>query len=363
VTAEASGPDPADAAATATDPPATALTPAQAEDLRQRVTAAEERLAGHRRLTPLLGCDGLDALSGATCLLKCENLQRTGSFKFRGAYNALSALLETQPQLPGVLTYSSGNHAQALSLAGRLLGVPVTVVMPANAPAVKREATRANGAEVIEYDPAQVTREALGAAIAEERGLPVIPPYDHLDVIAGQATVGLEMLAQAESQAGPLDYLLVCTGGGGLLGGIAFAVAMNQPKCKVIGVEPALADDATRSFRTRTLQRVHNPPTIADGTRTPYLGQHNFPLVMQYVHDMVTVSEDAIVDAVRLLFREARLVVEPSGALATAAMLAGALTPPAGAPAGARVGLVISGGNVDANRYAALVDPQASGPR
>jgi threonine dehydratase len=255
-------------------------------------------------------------------------------------------LLE-QGRPEGVLTYSSGNHARALACAGRLLGVPVTVVMPRTAPRVKREATVAQGAEVIEYDPASVSREALGAQIAAERGLPVIPPYDHLDVIAGQATVGLEMLAQA----GRLDRLLVCTGGGGLLGGIAMAAQITQPDCNVIGVEPALADDATRSFRTGTLQTVDNPPTIADGTRTPYLGRHNFPLVISYVHDMVTVSEQAIVDAMAFLFREVRLVVEPSGALAVAAALTGAAAP----ANGERVGLVISGGNVDAALYAAIL--------
>ncbi len=325
-------------------PPA-ALTDAERDDLRRRIFVAHQRLDGVARRTPLLPCEALDARTGAQVLLKCENLQVTGAFKFRGAYNALASLLEREGRLPGVLTFSSGNHAQALAAAGRLLGVPVTVVMPSTAPRVKLEATRARGAEVIEYDPATTQRETLGARIAAERGLPMIPPYDHLDVIAGQATVGLEML----EQSGGLDMLLVCTGGAGLLRGIATAVSLTQPDCQVIGVEPALADDAARSFRSRTLQRVDNPPTIADGARTPCLGRHTFPLVMSYVHDVVTVSEEAIVEAVRYLFREARLVVEPSGALATAALLAGAV---AAAP---RTGVVLSGGNVDAALYARIL--------
>ncbi len=325
----------------------TRLDPAEREDLFARVRRARERLDGNARLTPLLGNEALQPLAGGPVLLKCENLQHTGAFKFRGAYNALAALCEAGEANRGVLTYSSGNHAQALAMAGDMLGVEVTVIMPATAPRVKREATEARGARVIEYDPATTRRETLGAQLAAEQGLPIIPPYDHPEVIAGQGSVGLEIL----QQAGRVDRVLVCTGGGGLLSGIAAAVAMTQPECQVIGVEPALADDATRSFRTRSLQWVDNPPTIADGTRTPYLGQHTFPIVMNLVYDMVTVSEEAICEAMRVLFRSSKLVVEPSGALATAAVLEGAVPMLDGGTTVA----VISGGNVDAEVFAAVL--------
>ncbi|MEO0423120.1 MAG: pyridoxal-phosphate dependent enzyme [Pseudomonadota bacterium] len=324
---------------------------AQREDLFERVRQAEQRLAGKARPTPLLSLDALAANGGgAGVAVKCENLQHTGAFKFRGAYNALTALRDAGSAENGVLTYSSGNHGQALAMAGAMLGIEVTVVMPSNVPAVKREATEARGAKIVQYDPATTRREALGAQLAAERGLPIIPPYDHLDVIGGQATVGLEILKQAPDVA----RILVCTGGGGLLSGIATAVAMSESNCQVIGVEPALADDATRSFRSKRLCWVDNPPTIADGTRTPFLGQHTFPVVMNLVHDMVTVSEDAIMQGMRLLFRQAKLVVEPSGALGTAALIEGAVGPLA--PDQGRTVAVISGGNVDASLFAAVLE-------
>jgi threonine dehydratase len=284
----------------------------------------------------------LDARLGASVFFKCENFQRTGAFKFRGAFNALSQVPE-QARERGVLTYSSGNHAQAVALAGRLLGLATHIIMPEDAPAVKLAATRGYGADVILYNRNEITREALARQLAEERGLPIIPPYDHPDIIAGQGTAVKEML----EKTGPLDVLLVCCGGGGLLSGSALSAKALAPACRVIGVEPARADDATRSFHTRQLHTVHNPETIADGARTPSLGRYTFPLVLTYVDDMVTVSEDTIRRAMFFLWERMKLIVEPTGALAAAALLDGVVSP----PAGARIGVVISGGNVDL-RYA-----------
>jgi threonine dehydratase len=245
----------------------------------------------------------------------------------------------------GVLTYSSGNHAQALALAGRLLGAPVTVVMPSDAPAIKLEATRGYGAEVVLYDRAAgPTREEIGARLASGRGLTLVPPFDHPDVIAGQGTAAMELI----EETGGLDLLLVPCGGGGLLSGCALAARALSPECRVMGVEPALADDATRSFRTRTLHTVHNPDTIADGVRTPSLGRITFPLVLDNVDDMVTVSEDSIVSATLLVWNRMKIVVEPTGALPVAALLQGAVS-----ARGLRVGAVLSGGNVDFERVLA----------
>ncbi len=302
------------------------------------VVAAAERLRGIAHRTPVLSSHTVDERTGARVFFKCENLQRMGAFKFRGAYNAL-ARLTADERGRGVITYSSGNHAQAVALAGRLLGAPVTVVMPSDAPAVKVAATRGYGGEVVLYDRAGgPTREEIGTRLASERGLVLIPPFDHPDVIAGQGTAALELFGEVEA----LDLLLVPCGGGGLLSGCALAARALAPKCRVVGVEPASADDATRSFRTRTLHTVHNPDTIADGVRTPSLGHLTFPLVLQNVDDMVTVSEQAIVDATLLLWNRMKIVVEPTGALPAAALFEGAV------PArGLRVGMVVSGGNVD----------------
>jgi threonine dehydratase len=315
------------------------MSPAEERDLPQPgdVSAAAERIAGVANRTPVLTSRTLNELTGATAFLKCENFQRAGAFKFRGAYHALLRLPDAA-RARGVLTFSSGNHAQAMALAGRLLGVRTTIVMPADAPAVKLEATRQYGGEIVTYDRDRQSRETIGADLAASRGLVVIPPYDHADVIAGQGTTALELLADVPG----LDVLLVCCGGGGLLSGCALGVRAAESRCAVIGVEPALADDATRSFRTGTLQTVHNPPTIADGARTPSLGRLTFPLVRRYVSDMVTVSEEAILAAMRFLWERAKLVVEPTGALAAAALLDGRVD-----VRGRRVGVVISGGNVD----------------
>ncbi len=269
--------------------------------------------------------------------LKCENFQRVGAFKFRGAYNAISQLSAAE-RARGVLTYSSGNHAQAVALVCRILGCPAYIVMPENAPATKRAATEGYGAHVIPYDPATGDRKQIAEAVAAEHGYTMIPPYDHVEIIAGQGTAALELM----QDHGCLDTLLVPCGGGGLLSGSAIATKGMCPACRVIGIEPELADDATRSFRTRTLHTVHNPPTIADGTRTPSLGVMTFPLVLDYVDDMRTVSEAAIIEAVRFLFYRLKIVVEPSGALGVAALLSGAV------PVSGRVGVILSGGNIDA---------------
>jgi threonine dehydratase len=281
-------------------------------------------------------CRTLNGLVGASVFLKCENFQRVGAFKFRGAFNAIAKLTEAQ-KAKGVITFSSGNHAQAVALVGRLLGVRTTVVMPNDAPAVKRQATESYGATVIAYDPAEAQRETLARQLEDEYGYTMIPPFDHPDVIAGQGTAALEL----HEQVPQLDYVLVPCGGGGLLSGTAIASKGVRAACQVVGVEPLLADDATRSFRSGKLQRVDNPATIADGTRTASLGKLTFPIVLSHVDDMQTVSEEAIIAAVRFLFMRTKLVVEPSGALGVAALLSGTITPQG------RIGVIISGGNID----------------
>ncbi len=310
------------------------------------VAAAAERLAGHAHRTPVMTSRTVNARTGAEVFFKCENLQRMGAFKFRGAYNAL-AQLAAEERRRGVLTFSSGNHAQAVALAGRLLGIRTTIVMPEDAPAVKLAATRGYGGEVVTYDRNETTREALGAALARERGLTVIPPYDHPHVVAGQGTAAKELF----EDMGALDALFVPCGGGGLLSGCAVAAAHLAPGCKVVGVEPEAADDATRSFRTKTLQTVHNPDTIADGVRTPSLGKITFPLVLAFVHDMMTVSDRELLDAMLYLWERMKLVVEPTGALAAAALFKGTHE-----LRGKRVGVVISGGNVDLKAICRLID-------
>lgn len=310
------------------------------------VEAAVARLAGHARRTPVLTSRTVDERVGAHVFFKCESFQRTGSFKFRGAFNALSRLSEEQKEW-GVVTYSSGNHAQAVALAGKLLGVPATIVMPEDAPKVKLDATRGYGAEVLLYDRAEERREEVGAALASERGLALVPPYDHPDVVAGQGTTAKELF----EETGALDLLLVPCGGGGLLSGCAIAARVLAPGCRVVGVEPENADDATRSFRTGTLRTVENPDTIADGVRTPSLGEVTFPLVLGNVDGFVTVSEEAILRATRFLWERMKVVVEPTGALSAAPLLEGLVS----VEAGARVGVVVSGGNVDPIRLGALL--------
>jgi threonine dehydratase len=301
------------------------------------VEAAARRLTGIAHRTPVLTSRTVNQRTNAQVFLKCENFQRTGSFKFRGAYNALAQLSEEQKQR-GVLTFSSGNHGQAIALSGQLLAIPTTVVMPKDAPEVKQAATRGYGAEVMLYDRAEMKREELAKNLASDRGLTIIPPYDHPHIVAGQGTTAKELI----EEVGQLDILLVCCGGGGLLSGCAIAAKALSPNCRVIGVEPSRADDATRSFHTKTLQTVDNPDTIADGARTPSLGQLTFPLVLHYVDDMVAVSEEAILRTMFFLWERLKIVVEPTGVLAATALLEGVVKMP-----NARIGVIISGGNVD----------------
>jgi len=310
----------------------------------EEVQAARDRLEGVANLTPVQTSRTLDARAGARIFLKCENFQRIGAFKFRGAYNAISQLSDAERRR-GVVTYSSGNHAQAIALAGSLLDTETTVVMPHNAPVIKRRATEGYGAHVVEYEADESRREVVAQRLRDEGGQTLIPPYDHPHVIAGQGTAVMELLDQVDD----LDMILVPVGGGGLISGSAVAAKHRRPECKVVGIEPEVADDATRSFHTGKLHTLHNPPTIADGTRTPSLGELNFKLVRRYVDDMRTVSEEAIKEAVRFLFYRTKLVVEPSGALGVAALLSGSVSP---AP---RTAVILSGGNVDASTLCAIL--------
>jgi len=313
-------------------------------DLFSEIQAAALRLRGVAHRTPIVTSHTLDERVGAQVFLKCENLQRIGAFKIRGAWNAISQL-SPEEKRRGVIAFSSGNHAQAVALACREMGVRAVIVMPRTAAATKLAATEGYGAEVVLYDPETENREEIAGRLEAEHGYNVVPPYDDRRVVAGQGTVALEMLEELEH----LDLLLAPCGGGGLLSGTAVAARGVDPGCRVIGIEPELADDATRSFRTGTLQTVHNPKTIADGTRTPSLGKVTFPLVREYVADMRTVAEEAIAEAVLFLFYRLKLVVEPSGALGVAALLSGAVQ------GGGRIGVILSGGNVDGPTMSALL--------
>jgi threo-3-hydroxy-L-aspartate ammonia-lyase len=308
------------------------------------VIEASAVLAGKAHRTPVLTSRTVDRLTGAHVFFKCENLQRGGAFKFRGAYNALAHLAEDKKH-KGVVAYSSGNHAQAVALAGQLLGIPAVIVMPADAPSVKIDATRGYGAEVVLYDRDRDDRETMTSRLAQERGLTPIPPFDHPHVVAGQGTAAKELI----EEIGPLDVLLVPCGGGGLLSGSAIATRALSPDATVIGVEPALGDDVLRSFRARSIQRVHNPATIADGARTSAPGEITFPLILHYVSDMLTVDDDELLRAMWYLWERLKIVVEPTGALAAAALLENKLDVRA-----RRVGIVLSGGNADLKQLCAL---------
>ena len=301
------------------------------------IEAAAKRLSGNAHHTPVLTSTTVNQRTKSQVFFKCENFQRTGSFKFRGAFNALSQLSADQKKR-GVVAFSSGNHAQALARSGELLNIPVTIVMPNDAPAVKQAATRGYGAEIVFYDRATQKREEITQQIADQRSLTLIPPFDYAPVIAGQGTTAKELI----EEVGPLDMLLVCCGGGGLLSGCAIATDTLAPNCQIVGVEPKRADDAMRSFYSKTLQVVEDPQTIADGARTRSLGQLTFPLILNYVDDMVTVSDAAIARTMFFLWERLKIVVEPTGALAAAALLEGIISLP-----DARIGVIISGGNVD----------------
>ena len=306
------------------------------------IQAAAGRLRGHAHRTPVLRSATADARTGASLFFKCENFQRMGAFKFRGAYNAIACLTPAQ-RAAGVIAFSSGNHAQAIALAARLQSVRATIVMPSDAPAPKLAATREYGGEVVTYDRWAEDREALTRRLAAERGLALVPPYDHRDVIAGQGTAALELL----EDAGHLDALFVCLGGGGLLSGCALAAAALSPSCAVFGVEPEAGDDGRRSLRAGRIVTIAVPKTIADGAMTTHLGELTFPIIQRHVRDIPTVSDAQLIETMRFFAERMKMVVEPTGCLAAAAAFA-----EAHAWRGRRVGVVVSGGNVDLARYA-----------
>jgi threonine dehydratase len=309
------------------------------------VERAAQQIGGKAHHTSTVTSRSVHDRTGAQVFFKCENLQRTGSFKFRGAYNALSRLSPDERRR-GVVTFSSGNHAQAIALAGRLLDIPRVIVMPNDAPDVKRSATENYGAEVIIYVRGQEDREKIGWRLAAERGLTVIPPYNHPHIIAGAGTAARELILDV----GQLDLLLVPCGGGGLLSGSALAAHQLAPQCRVVGVEPAAGDDATRSFRSKRLETVTDPQTVADGARTPSLGSITFPLVLHLVHDMMVVDDSALLRTMFYLWERLKMIVEPTGALAATAALEGRIP-----IAGQRVGIILSGGNVDLSQVSKWV--------
>jgi len=321
-------------------PPATVALPTYDD-----VAGAASRLSGVAHRTPVLTSRTADARTGAALFFKAENLQRAGSFKFRGAYNAI-AQLPDEAKRRGVVTFSSGNHGQAIAYAGQILGVPRVVVMPDDAPAIKVAATRGYGAEVITFDRYRTDREAIGRRLSEERGLTLIPPFDHEDVVAGQGTVAHELV----QEVGPLDLLLVCLGGGGLLAGCALAAAALSPGCRVVGVEPEAGNDGQQSFRAGSIVRIAVPSSIADGALTTHLGERTFPIIRSLVEDVVTVSDEKLIETMRFFVERMKVVVEPTGCLAAAAALAGVVP-----CRGQRVGVVLSGGNVDPKALAGFL--------
>ena len=309
------------------------------------VDRAARRIAGYAHRTPVLTSQTLDGRTGARLFLKAENFQRAGAFKFRGAFNAIASLGPAEKRR-GVVAYSSGNHAQAMALAGRLQGVSVTLVMPSDAPAMKIAATRGYGGHVHFYDRYDEDREAIGQRLAAEHGLTLIPSYDHPDVIAGQGTATQELI----HEVGPLDMLLVCLGGGGLLAGAALVTSQLSPQCAVIGVEPEAGDDGRQSLRRGEIVTIAPPRSIADGAVVTHLGRHTFPIIQRQVADIVTVDDDSLVATMALLAERLKIIVEPTGCLGLAAALSGAVP-----IAGKRVGVLLSGGNVDLVHFAAMV--------
>jgi threo-3-hydroxy-L-aspartate ammonia-lyase len=306
------------------------------------VAAAAQRLAGVAHRTPVLTSRTADALTRARLFFKCENLQRMGAFKFRGAYNAL-AQFDAAQRSAGVIAYSSGNHAQAVALAARLLQMPALIVMPKDAPPSKIAATRGYGAEIVLYDRYREDREALGLRLAAERGMTLIPPYDHPHVMAGQGTCALELI----EEVGALDDLLVCVGGGGLISGCATAARELAPACRVIGIEPEAGNDVQQSLARGEIVHIDVPRTIADGAQTQHAGRYTFPVIQALVASIRTVTDDQLVAAMRFFAERMKLVVEPTGGLAAAAAFDPSLD-----LSGRRVGVIVSGGNIDLARYA-----------
>ncbi len=301
------------------------------------VSAAAQRLKDVALRTPVLTSRTADEIAGAALFFKCENFQRMGAFKFRGAYNALAQFSPEQKQR-GVCAFSSGNHAQGIALSAKLLGMPAAIVMPLDSPAVKMAATRGYGAEVITYDRYTEDRMAIGQKLADERGMTLIPPYDHAHVMAGQGTAALELLQDVPQ----LDTLIVCLGGGGLISGCAVAAKHLNPKIRVIGVEPEAGNDAQQSKAAGKIIKIDTPKTIADGSQTQFVGQLTFPVIQALVDDIVTVSDAQLIEAMRFAASRMKMVIEPTGGLAMAAAMQGAVN-----VKGQRVGVIISGGNVD----------------
>ncbi len=306
------------------------------------VVSAAQRLAGVAHRTHVLRSNMADALLGTQVFFKCENQQRTGSFKFRGAYNTLSQFSDEQRKR-GVLAFSAGNHAQAIALSARLLDMPALIVMPEDAPTTKMAATREYGAQVVTYDRYTEDREAISQRLAQERGMTLVPPFDHPHVIAGEGTAAKEFLEEIPD----LDYLFVCVGGGGLLAGSLLASEVLAPRCRVVGVEPEAGNDGQQSLRSGQLVQIPTPHTIADGAQAHSLGQIPFPIIQRLAEDIVTATDEQLVEAMRFFAERMKLVVEPTGALAFAGARHGSVD-----VHGAKVGILISGGNVDMARYA-----------
>jgi threonine dehydratase len=304
----------------------------------QQIIDANARLNGFANKTPVLSSSTLNKQLGAQVFFKCENFQKIGAFKFRGAFNCISQLSE-QEKKRGIIAYSSGNHAQAVALVGKMLGIKTTIVMPNNAPQVKLLATKDYGADVVIYDTKTQTREEVSQKIQDEHGYSLIAPFDNRHIIAGQGTSAYELHTKVKD----LNKLLVPCGGGGLLSGSAIATKSLNPKCEVIGIEPKNADDATQSFYTGKLVSQPNPDTIADGTRTASLGNITFPLIQEYVDAMQTVTEQSIMQAVAFHLLRMKIMVEPSGALGLAALLSQTVE----IVPGEKIGVIISGGNID----------------
>jgi threonine dehydratase len=309
------------------------------------VEQAAARLEGAAHRTPVLTSTTADARTGAKLFFKCENYQRMGAFKFRGAFNAIARFTDAQ-RAAGVLTFSSGNHAQAIALSARLAGIRATIIMPNDAPALKVQATKEYGGEVIFYDRYTENREEIARRLADERGMTLVPPYDHPDVICGQGTAARELF----EDVGPLDILLVPLGGGGLLAGSALAASGLSPDCKVIGVEPEAGNDGQQSLRKGEIVHIGVPKTIADGAMVTHVGEHNFEVIRRRVDDIVTVTDAQLVETMKFFAERMKMVVEPTGCLGAAAALCGAVP-----VAGKRVGILISGGNVDLSRFGELV--------
>ncbi len=306
------------------------------------ITQAAARIAGVANRTPVLTSRTANEMTGAKLFFKCENFQRMGAFKFRGAYNALAQFTPEQKKL-GVCAFSSGNHAQGIALSAKILGIPAAIVMPLDSPAVKMAATRGYGAEVITYDRYKEDRIAIGQKLADERGMTLIPPYDHAHVMAGQGTAALELLQEVDK----LDILIVCLGGGGLISGCAVAAKHLNPKIRVIGVEPEAGNDAQQSKAAGKIIKIDTPKTIADGAQTQFLGQLTFPVIQELVDEIVTVSDAQLIEAMRFAASRMKMVIEPTGGLAMAAAMQGVVN-----VKGQRVGIIISGGNVDIAQFA-----------